>query len=676
MTRPGSGLGTGSWPAVGRRRRAFRRWRRKCRTGDVDSGGVAPGRIRDEDIAAVRERAQIDAIIGEYVSLRNAGGGCLKGLCPFHDEKTPSFHVTPSRGYFHCFGCGAGGDVISFLQNHDHVTFVEAIERLADKVGIELRYEEAAGTPAGGQHRDREQRTRMIEAHRDAAEFYAHALGNDAEATQGRRFLDERGFDRDAAEHFGLGYAPKAGDTLRVHLRQKGYTDEELITAGLVAQGRGSPYDRFRGRLLWPIRDLLGDVVGFGARRLYDDDRIEAKYLNTPETPIYKKSQVLYGVDLAKRDIDRSQQAVVVEGYTDVMACHLAGVTTAVAKCVTAFGDDHPRLLRRLLRDQDEYRGQVIFTFDGDEAGQRAAMKAFEGDQRFVGQTYVAIEPNGLDPCDLRQREGDEAVRELIARHHPMFEFAIRRTITDFDLDHAEGRTRALDATIPIVARIRDQALRDEYARRVAGWVGAPDEMSVVRRARGAAGAPQRPNRRRDAPNAEPMAGQQGLAIPVHGDVEPEILSLERAVLRIAIQRPAMAGPSFDSLESEAFRSPVYRAVADVIAKCGGCATQGGGPAWMTSLTEAATDEVTRQVLRELAVEPIPADEDALPRYCESVVMRQHEVWVSRQLVTLKAKLQRTDPSQDTEAYNRLFAELMALEKHRRDLRERGLGAS
>src|SRR5699024_4827849 len=371
------------------------------------------------------------------------------------------------------------------------------------------------------------------------------------EALAGRTFLDERGFDREAAAMFGVGYAPRGGEVLRHHLRQRGFTDEELLAAGLVAQGRGTPYDRFRGRLVWPIQDLFGDVGGFGARRLFDDDRIEAKYLNTPETPIYRKSQALYGVSRAKKDIGRSSQAVVVEGYTDVMACHLAGVTTAVATCGTAFGDDHTRLLRRLLRDQDEYRGQVIFTFDGDEAGQRAAMKAFEGDQRFVGQTYVAIEPNGLDPCDLRQREGDEAVRELIARHHPMFEFAIRRTVADFDLDHAEGRTRALDATIPIVARIRDQALRDEYARRVAGWVGAPDEMAVVRRARGAAGTPQRPNRRRDAPNAEPMAGQQGLAIPVHGDVEPEILSLERAVLRIAIQRPAMAGPSFDSLDSE-----------------------------------------------------------------------------------------------------------------------------
>src|SRR5690606_18095437 len=361
---------------------------------------------------------------------------------------------------------------------------------------------------------------------------------------------------------FGLGYAPRGGDVLWRHLRQRGFTDEELATAGLVAPGRGAPYDRFRGRLLWPIRDLLGSVVGFGARRLFDDDRIEAKYLNTPETPIYKKSHLLYGVDLAKKEIARRSQAVVVEGYTDVMACHLAGVPHAVATCGTAFGDDHARVLRRLLRDQDELRGEVIFTFDGDEAGRRAAMRAFEGDQRFVGQTRVAIEPDGLDPCELRQRHGDAAVRELVARHQPLFQFVIRTTLGEFDLDTAEGRTTALDQTVPLVARIRDHALRDEYARKLAGWVGAPDELAVVRRVRLAAGAPAGRGRPagggRSVSGGRPaeLPGQQALGVPVHGNVDPQALALERSVLRAAIQRPAVAGPTFDDLEPEAFLSP------------------------------------------------------------------------------------------------------------------------
>jgi DNA primase len=628
------------------------------------------GRIRDEDIAAVRERARVDEIVGEYLTLKGAGGGSLKGLCPFHDEKTPSFHVTPLRGMWYCFGCGEGGDVISFVQKHDQLSFTEAVERLAGKVGIQLRYEETRAGSAP-QH-NREIRTRLVEAHHAAAQFYAEQLAESPEAVPGRRFLDERGFDRDAAAHFGIGYAPRSGEVLRRHLRQKGFTDDELVTAGLVAQARGAPYDRFRGRLLWPIRDLLGEVVGFGARRLYDDDRIEAKYLNTPDTPIYKKSQLLYGVDLAKKEIARRSQAVVVEGYTDVMACHLAGVGTAVATCGTAFGEDHARVLRRLLRDQDEFRGEIVFTFDGDAAGQRAAMRAFEGDQRFVGQTFVAIEPAGLDPCELRQRSGDAAVRELVARRQPLFHFAIRTVLGEFDLDSPEGRTRALDRTVPVVARIRDHALRDEYARKLSGWVGAPEELAVVRRVRALAGTPDRGRLR--VPAQPPDPGQQSLGIPVYGEVDPQTLSLERAVLRVAVQRPVLAGPAFDDLDAEAFLSPAYRALRETVGKAGGTATQGGGPAWIDALLAAAPDDATRHVVAELSVEPVPADDDALPRYVESVVLRLHEVWVSRKLVTLKARLQRTDPSEQTDAYNRLFGELLAMEKQRRDLRERGLG--
>ncbi|WP_166354939.1 DNA primase [Phytoactinopolyspora limicola] len=632
------------------------------------------GRIRDEDIAAVRERARIEEIVSQYVTLRPAGGGSLKGLCPFHDEKTPSFNVRPQVNLFHCFGCGEGGDVISFLQKHEHLSFTEAIERLADKVGIQLRYDDT-GSGRAGPRQNREQRTRLIEAHRLAAEFYAEMLAESPEATTGRQFLDERGFDRTAAEAFAVGYAPKGGEVLRQHLLQKGFTDHELVTAGLTAQGRNTPYDRFRGRLVWPIHDLLGDVVGFGARRLYDDDRIDAKYLNTPETTIYKKSHLLYGVQFAKRDIARSAQAVVVEGYTDVMACHLAGVTTAVATCGTAFGEDHARILRRLLRDQDEYRGRVIFTFDGDDAGKKAALRAFEGDQRFVGQTYVAIDPDGLDPCDLRQRSGDASVRELIARQRPLFEFAIRTMVDEFDLDHPEGRTHALEKAIPQVARIRDRALRDEYARRLAGWVGAPDEMSVVRRVRSAAGAPERASSRRPVATTQ-AGGQQAIGVPHHGTADPQSIALEREVLRVAVQRPALAGPAFDTIEPEAFLSPVFRAVRVAITEAGGCATQGGGPAWIAALLGAATDDVTRHVLSELAVEPVPTDEAGLPRYVESVVLRLTEVWVSRRLVTLKAKLQRTDPSAEVQLYNRLFGELMTLEAHRRDLRERGVGTT
>jgi DNA primase len=636
-----------------------------------------PGRIRDESIAAVRERAHIDQVIREYVTLRPAGGGSLKGLCPFHDEKTPSFQVTPGRGFFHCFGCQKGGDVISFVMEIDQLTFGEAVERLAGKVGVELRYDESGRPVGGAASRNREQRTRFAEASRDAARYFTERLA-DPDAAAGRQFLAERGFDLAAIERFGVGYAPRDGEALRRHLRGRGYSDEELLGAGLVAVGRGTPYDRFRGRLMWPIRDLLGDVVGFGARRLHDDDRIEAKYLNTPETVLYRKSQVLYGVDLAKRDIARRSQAVVVEGYTDVMACHLAGVTTAVATCGTAFGDDHARVLRRLLMDQDEYRGEVIFTFDGDAAGQRAALRAFEGDQRFVAQTYVAIEPDGLDPCEVRQKKGDAAVRELVARRQPLFQFAVRTMLAEHDLDAAEGRTRALERTIPLIARIREVALRDEYARRLAGWVGAPDELDVVRRVRAAAGGGRGRGSARggggSAREAAQAAGQQAMPIVQHGEVDAATLGVEREVLKAALQRPALAGPAFDALADDAFRSPAHAAVHAAIRAGGPVATQPGGPGWVTAVAAACPDDAIRALVTELSVEPLTATEDEVPLYVESVTLRLQEMWVSRRLVSLKARLQRTDPEAEPEVYNRTFADLMALEQHRRTLRERAIG--
>ena len=398
-------------------------------------------RIRDEDVGLVRERARIDEVVRDYVSLRSAGGGSLKGLCPFHDEKSPSFHVTPAKGFWHCFGCQEGGDVISFVRKIDALAFNEAVEKLAAKYGIHLRYEEGSAAP----NRQQGQRQRLLDAHSAAAAFYAAQLTS-PEAQIGRAFLEGRGFDAAAARHFGVGFAPKGWDRLLTHLRGLGFSQEELLTGGLMSQGSRGVYDRFRGRLVWPIRDLSGAVIGFGARRLFDDDD-GPKYLNTPETPIYKKSQVLYGIDLARRDIAKQQQVVIVEGYTDVMACHLAGVTNAVATCGTAFGGEHIKVLRRLLADDDAFAGQVIFTFDGDAAGRKAALRAFEDDQKFVASTYVAVEPNGLDPCELRQASGDAAVRQLIASRTPMFEFAIRSSLGEFDLDTAEGRVAAVRAT-------------------------------------------------------------------------------------------------------------------------------------------------------------------------------------------------------------------------------------
>src|SRR3954468_11361432 len=526
------------------------------------------GRIRAADIALVRERSKIDEIVGEHLQLKRAGGGSLKGLCPFHDEKSPSFQVTPTRNLYHCFGCGVGGDVISFVQNIDHLSFSEAVELLAGRAGVQLRYEDDGGRPTAGPDRAQAgQRARLGAANTAAAAFFAEQLGT-PDAAPARQFLAERGFDRQVAIEFGCGFAPGGWDALTRHLRGKGFTQAELVTGGLAKESsRGTLIDRFHRRLVWPIRDITGDVIGFGARKLMDDDQ-GPKYLNTPETPLYKKSTVLYGIERAKRDIARRHQAVVVEGYTDVMACHLAGVTTAVASCGTAFGGEHISVLRRLLMDQDEFRGEVVYTFDGDAAGQAAAMKTFAEDQRFVGQTFVAVEPDGRDPCELRQAHGDAAVRDLVARRTPLIEFVLRTTLAGYDLDTVEGRVAALDKTAPLLAQIKDHALRPAYARRLAGLLGLPDETEVVARVRQLTGeGEQRPRSRPRAPQRTP---------------DDAALEVEREAVKAALQCPEIAGPDFDAVEPSSYTSPDYAAVAAAVAGAGGAAgATTTGAAWL-----------------------------------------------------------------------------------------------
>ena len=428
------------------------------------------GRIREDDVSHIRHASRIDDVVGDYVQLKSAGGGQKKGLCPFHDEKSPSFHVTPSKGFFHCFGCQTGGDVISFVMKIEHLSFTEAVERLADRMNYQLTYEEGQ-TRTGGSDRKR-----LLEANRLAASFYQEQLQQPGPAQVGREFLQARGFDKAAAARFGVGYAPDEWDALSQYLKARGFADSELELAGLTKPGQRGHIDRFRNRLVWPIHEISGDVVGFGARRLSEADT-GPKYLNTPETPIYKKSSLLYGLEIAKKEIAKKRQVVVVEGYTDVMAAHLAGVETAVATCGTAFGDEHIRILRRLLMDDDAFRGEVIFTFDGDEAGQKAALRAFDDDQKFVSQTFVAVEPRGLDPCDVRIKDGDAAVRDLIARRVPLFEFAIKSKLKLFSLSTAEGRVSALKECAPLINKIRDKALRPEYIRALAGWIGVDIEL-------------------------------------------------------------------------------------------------------------------------------------------------------------------------------------------------------
>src|SRR5271154_400163 len=630
------------------------------------------GRISDRDIAAIREKAHIEDVVGDYVQLKRAGADSLKGLCPFHDEKSPSFHVRPNHGQFHCFGCAEGGDVYAFIQKIEHVGFVEAVELLADRVGHTITYTGAAATNV---QRDGGSRSRLIAANAEAAAFYAQALESD-EAAPARKYLTERNFDGEAAHRFGCGFAPSGWDTLTKHLQRKGFEFKELETAGLSRQGRRGPMDRFHRRLLWPIRTSAGEVIGFGARRLFDDDPMEAKYINTPETPLYKKSAVMFGIDLAKRDIAKGHQAVVVEGYTDVMAMNLSGAATAVASCGTAFGDEHLAMLRRLMMDDSFFRGELIYVFDGDEAGKAAALKAFGGEQHLAGQSFVAVAPDGMDPCDLRLASGDGALRDLVARRTPLFEFAIRAALSEIDLDSAEGRVAALRRCVPMVAQIKDPTLRDEYARQLAGWVGWSDVAQVVGRVRAEAKSPTSQSRAkpRRAAAAEADSGAAEFTA-LRPDPHDPTLWPQREALKSALQSPALAGPVFDTLTVESFTHPGYAAVWAAIEAAGGTAAGISGGEWLDAVRQKAPSPPAAGVISELSVEAIRVDDDEkLPRYIAGVLARLQEVWVGRQIADVKSKLQRMSPVEQGDEYHALFGDLVAMEAYRRSLLEQASG--
>jgi DNA primase len=655
------------------------------------------GRIRDEDIALVRERSAVEEVVGEYLQLRGAGGGSLKGLCPFHDEKTPSFNVTPARGLWYCFSCTEGGDVIKFVQRIENLSFAEAVERLAARAGIELRYEQGGRVPG----RDHSQRRRLIEAHQAAADFYLERISA-AQAGSARAFLSSRGFTEADWARFGIGYAPAEWDALTRHLRGRGFTDAELLSGGLARQGRRGPVDMFRNRLIWPIRALTGEVIAFGARKLAEDQD-GPKYLNTPETPLFKKSEVLYGADLARRDISLRRQAVIVEGYTDVMACHLAGITTAVATNGTSFGAGHIKILRRLLLDSDKFRGEVIFTFDGDAAGQKGIGRAFNFEADFVTQMMCSVQPDGLDPCDLRLKHGDAAVRDLIAQRVPLYEFAIQSELRQHNLDTNEGRLAALDAAAAIVGRIKDYGLRDRYAISLDRWLGMMDEDFVLARVRAhapSASASRRPGRTgaRGAPgatggtgpNARPRqngavnggadrdAGAARGAPEFRYNTSDPVIQAEREALKLAVQRPALCGPAFDALGAETFTAPVHAAVFGLIAECGGAGRASGGREWAERLREAAPDDRVRGFVTSLAVEPLRvprSDGEADARYADAVLARVEELSVSREIAAIKSRLQRLSPVDATAAYNRMFGDLVSLEQRRKGLADRGSGA-
>lgn len=432
--------------------------------------------IPRSEIDVVKERADIGEIISSYgITLK--GSSTLKGLCPFHDESTPSFSVRPSFGTYRCFGCGASGDVFSFIQERDGFSFTDAVKMVAERYGIEVN-----DTADKEDEEDRVNKKRLYDLMQEAARFFANKYrmlpqDHPARLELRNRNLEEVEGAPDWLKRFGIGYAPEGWSTITDHLVSKGYRHEEILTVGIAGRSEsGRTYDLFRGRLTWEIRDIQGRVIGFGARKLFDNDK-GPKYLNSPQTPLYDKSRVLYGLDLARKEAYSSKTLIVVEGYTDVMALAAVGIDNAVAPCGTAFGDQHANIALRLLGEN----GKLVFNFDGDAAGQAAANKVFQVSAPIHNRAFVTQAEQG-DPCDVRLNEGDLALIDLLAEPNlvPLTEFVLRHELSNHAVDTAEGRSNFLRAAAPLLGHITDYAIREDYISKVTFWSGAT--MDVVRR--------------------------------------------------------------------------------------------------------------------------------------------------------------------------------------------------
>lgn len=602
------------------------------------------GRVKQSDIEELKARANLVDIISGYVSLKPASAGSFKGLCPFHGEKSPSFNVRNSPPFYHCFGCGAGGDVFKFLQEIESISFADAVERLADKLGYQLSYEEGSS--------DTSARTRLLAANTAASEYFQAQLQSE-EGAFARNFLISRGFDDAAQRRFGIGYAPKGWQNLLEHLKTLGFTLDELITVGLTMQSDKGGYDRFRGRVLWPIRDANSQVLGFGARKLYEEDQ-GPKYLNTPETPVYHKGSVLYGLDFARKAIVKSREIVVVEGYTDVMACHLAGIETAVATCGTAFGEEHIKLINRLFGSSSGDPASVIFTFDPDAAGEKAALRMYSDTTKFNALTYVAAGPEGLDPSDLRQQRGDAAIALMVENRKPLFEFVIRHRISKFNLNDLESRVAAARAAATVIADLVDPALKSAYTRQLADWTSLDvSEVTSIVAAVSKAGVVQR---------AVPLAKDQ-LVTPVRAD-DPQSRQ-ERQILEILIQKPTYFSKlQLRRLAAASFTDPVNNRLLALIASNEDSL---GEADWLSILMQA--DPESADAIRALAMAELPVRSQLeLDRYAKGIVKSALMQALLREKNDLLAALKRIDVATNPESATAIQQELLKLEQERRSL--------
>jgi DNA primase len=593
-------------------------------------------KINEEDIEALRERADIVEVVSGYSRLKKAGVNTHKGLCPFHSEKTPSFTVDSAKGLWHCFGCGEGGNIYHFVQKIENLPFPEAVEWLAKRTGFQLRYEEMRP----GERQAAGMRARLLAANTEAARFFHAQLMSSPEAADARTYLSGRGFGREVAERWQLGWAP-GRDALVRHLQNKGFSRKEIETAdlGRTSDRDGSFYDTFRRRITFPTWNLQDDVVGFGARALGDE---QPKYLNSSETPVFSKSRVMFGLNRAKSSIARGAAAVVVEGYTDVIALHEAGVTEAVATNGVALGESHFEQLKK-------FTGRALLMMDSDEAGRGATERSFGIHQRIGLEVLVAPLPAGRDPADVAREDGAEAIRKVLDGARPLVEFKLEQVISKLPTDTPEARSRAVREAAVVLGSNPDPIARREYIFKAAERIGV--DVEAVERAlseRGTAsgGRSERSDDRR---------------LPGH-------VKVEREALRLLLTATSEIQQWVQGVGENHFTSPTRRELYS--------ASRTAASSGVDAVDAGIADDLSADALSlytELIVgEQAQIDDD----YLREIFGRLQVFELEREIKSRRNVLQGINPTVDPQKHDELFTELVGLEAKRRDMLRRIQGAA
>lgn len=581
-------------------------------------------------LEAVREKVVLSDVVGKVVALGAPRGGKQKGLCPFHDERTPSFSVDDTKGYWYCFGCGEHGDAIKFVMMQEHASFFSSVMTLAEKFNVPV--EMTDGTSADEVAYS--QRARLIAANKAAADFFTDRL-TDVDAEVARDLLVERGFDvQSSVMTFGVGFAPRGWDDLTKHLHSKGFTEDEVVAAGLATRSDKGVFDRFRGRLMWPILNERGEHVGFGGRQLFHEEN-SAKYVNTTETPIYKKASTLYGLNLAMKAIQKKGAVIVVEGYTDVMAMHAAGIHNVIASSGTAFGPEHLRVLRRFMAPQGVWAGKVVFAFDGDAAGRKAAVRAFENTVRdMAGQVFAVANPDGMDPCDLRLARGDKAVRDQFAEPMPLIQFVLDQTLDAADTSSIQGKFDAATEVRAALSMLSDRLLQAEYAKYAAKRLGIQvDDLDI----RAAKPASPSPTTEKESPYMTPIE------------------AVEFEALKVMVQCPEVAD-WVESIEEDNFTNGMHRGAARIILADEDIS--------MDALLSRCTTDGGRDYMARLSMEPLEMSESGDRKvYGTAVLARLLMQAADRQIADLKVAVV-DDESGD------VTRRLVAVTDYRKDLQK------